>query len=76
MSTATFDPETQPGVYINRNTMRALRDKTLALAAEEPNLAWKRAYLSLADAADRVDALYARDGLAGDVTATPGIPRQ
>lgn len=43
-----------------REEMQAIRENAETKAREVPNQAWKRAYLNLADAADRIDAMLVR----------------
>ena len=45
----------------NRDELIEMRDKAEDLATEEHlNETWRRAYLALADAADHLDAMWAR----------------
>lgn len=43
-----------------RKEMQNIRKKAEKNAAEVPSKLWKRAYLRLADAADKIDAMIAR----------------
>lgn len=43
-----------------RSNLQELRDAAAELAVEIPNEHWKRAYLNLSDAADKLDAMEAR----------------
>lgn len=45
---------------IQRSFLIQLRDAARGMATENLNPDWARAYLALADAADRLDAMHAR----------------
>ena len=47
-------------ILIDRENLQAIRDEAIGMATGNLNPDWVRAYLNLADAADRLDAMQAR----------------
>ena len=43
-----------------REEMQVIREKAISKAREVASQLWKRAYLNLADAADKIDAMIVR----------------
>jgi hypothetical protein len=60
---------------ISRVFLQKLRNYALKMVPVNPNTDWARAYIKLADAADRLDAMHARDTEPSEpIAIPPNIP--